>query len=62
MAMRRKSGQSSLESAVLVAILAAALVGMSVYAKRALTGKWRQVGDAFGYGRQYEPGVTVVSP
>jgi len=54
-------GQSAIEYAVLAAIVAAALVGMSVYTKRALAGKWRAVGDTFGYGRQYEPGITVVS-
>lgn len=54
-------GQSAVEYAVVIAVVAAALLGMSVYAKRALSGKWRQVGDAFGYGRQYEPGMTVIS-
>jgi len=52
-------GQFAIEYAVLIAILAAALVGMAVYAKRALAGKWRAVGDTFGQGRQYEPGITV---
>jgi len=37
----------------------AALISMAVYTKRALSGKWRGVGDTFGHGRQYEPGVTV---
>ena len=53
--------QSAVEYAVLIAIVVAALVGMSVYAMRALSGKWRQAGDTFGYGRQYEPTKTVVS-
>ena len=50
-----KRAFSALEYAVLVAIIAAALVGMSVYLKRALSGKWRDVGDGFGFGRQYQP-------
>ena len=54
-------GQSVIEYAVLIAVAVAALVGMSVYTKRALMGKWRTVGDTFGSGRQYEPGVTTVS-
>ena len=53
-------GQAAVEYAVLVAIVVAALVAMAVYTKRALSGKWRGVGDTFGYGRQYEPGVTVI--
>ena len=56
-----RSGQSVIEYAVLIAVVAAAIIGMSVYSKRALMGKWRSVGDAFGSGRQYEPGVTSVS-
>jgi hypothetical protein len=43
---------------VLIAVMVAALIGMSVYTERALAGKWRQVGDTFGYGRQYEASVT----
>ena len=54
-----RRGQSAIEYTVLVAIVVAALLGMAVYTKRALDGKWREVGDTLGYGRQYEPGVTV---
>lgn len=56
--MKRPAGFLAIEYAVLLAIIVAALVGMSVYLKRALSGKWRDVGDAFGYGRQYEPKIT----
>lgn len=52
-------GSLAIEYAAFLAVLAAALVGMAVYSMRALSGRWRDVGDAFGYGRQYEPGVTV---
>lgn len=45
----------SLEYAVLIAILVAALLGMSVYIKRAICGKMRGSADTFGYGRQYAP-------
>lgn len=47
-------GSLSIEYAVLIAIVVAALIVMSLYIKRTLSGKWRQVGDGFGYGRQYE--------
>jgi len=53
--MKRSRGFLSLEYALLVAVLIAALVGMAVYLKRSLSGKWRQAGDAFGQGRQYKP-------
>lgn len=58
---RPYKGSVTIEYAAFIAILIAALLGMSIYIKRALEGRWRQVGDAFGQGRQYEPGVTVVS-
>ena len=55
---RMRKGFLAMEQAVLVVVVVAALVGMSFYIKRALSGKWRDVGDSFGFGRQYEPGVT----
>lgn len=57
----RRRGFSSLEYVVLAAVVAAALTSLAVYTKRALMGKWRTVGDTFGHGRQYEPGVTAVN-
>ena len=50
----RKQGSFSLEYATLMIILAAAMIGMAIYVKRALSGRWRSVGDTFGQGRQYE--------
>jgi hypothetical protein len=44
----------------LVAVTVAALLSMAVYVKRSLSGRWRQTGDVFGYGRQYEPGMTTI--
>jgi hypothetical protein len=44
---------------VLIAVAAAAFVGMSLYTMRAASGRFRQVGDTFGYGRQYDPKVTT---
>ena len=55
----RLRGFSSLEYAVLIAIAAAAFVGMSLYTMRAASGRFRQVGDVFGFGRQYDPKVTT---
>ena len=50
----RKQGSFSLEYAALLVIVAAAMIGMAIYVKRALSGRWRSVGDTFGQGRQYE--------
>ena len=54
MMLKKPRGSFSMEYAVLVVIVAAAMVGMAIYMKRALMGKWRVVGDTFGHGKQYE--------
>ena len=51
----RGKGTLSLEYAVLIVILIAALVAMSVYIRRSICGRLREAGDTFGYGRQYQP-------
>lgn len=48
-------GSFSVEYAVMAAVIAAALVAMAVYMQRSLAGRWRTVGDTFGYGKQYQP-------
>lgn len=54
-----KRSFSVIEYAVLIAVLVAALLGTSIYLKRSLSGKWREVGDTFAYGRQYDPQHTT---
>ena len=56
--LRTARGQIMLEHAVLVAVIVAAVLSMAVYLKRAINSKYREVGDAFGQGRQFEPGIT----
>jgi Flp pilus assembly pilin Flp len=51
--MRDKNGFLSLEYALLIAVLIVVLIGTALYFKRALSGKWREAGDSFGFGRQY---------
>ena len=61
---RGRRAQSVLEDATMIAVMAAMLLAMSIYVKRALCGRWRQVGDVFGSGRQFEysgPSQTTVS-
>ncbi len=54
----RKKGMSVVEYSLLLAIVIAALLAMQVYVKRAVSGRWKEAGDVFGYGRQFEKGVT----
>jgi Flp pilus assembly pilin Flp len=55
MLRRSASGLLSLEYAILIALIVTALLGMSLYLKRALSGRFRDAADSFGFGRQYEP-------
>lgn len=60
--MKRKSNpkaQSFLEYAVVVAVVAAAMVGGKIYFTRSLQEKHRQGADAFGGGEQYALGITI---
>jgi len=52
---RLLKGSAIVEYALVIAAVAVALIGMSVYLKRAVCGKWKQSADTFGYGRQYDP-------
>jgi len=42
-----------LDYVILIVILAIVMATMGKYIKRGLMGKYRETGDAFGYGRQY---------
>jgi Flp pilus assembly pilin Flp len=44
-----------LEQAVLFAVIAAALIAIMVWMKRAVSGKYQEVGAKIGAGRQYAP-------
>ena len=57
---RIKGAAPVIEYIVLVVVIIAALASMSEYIRRAVSGKWREVGDVFGFGRQYEPGRTII--
>ncbi len=51
---RYRMGQSTLEYAVLIVIIIAALLGVNIYMKRGLQGKMRATTDEIG--SQYVPG------
>ena len=60
--MRRKKnryGASALEYIALITILLTALLFSQKYIVRGFAGRWKQVGDSFGYGRQYDPAETA---
>ena len=49
----RRTGQSTLEYAVLIAVVAAAAIGMQIYVKRGIQGRLRQSADQVG--EQFTP-------
>jgi uncharacterized protein (UPF0333 family) len=52
-----KRGQSTLEYAVLIVVIIAALVAMQVYLKRGVQGRMRESADQIG--EPFSPGYTV---
>lgn len=57
---RPARGITTLEYAVLLACLVAALVSFQTGLRRSLCAKWREAADSFGSGRQYNPDTTTV--
>jgi len=57
----RNKGMTVTEYMVLIAVLAAALVGMQVYVKRSIQGKMRSTFEDFSGGQGYSPGATVTN-
>lgn len=51
-----RKGQSTLEYAVLIVVIIAALIAMQVYLKRGIQGKMRESADTIG--EQFSPGIT----
>jgi Flp pilus assembly pilin Flp len=45
---------STIEYFVLIAIVVVSIVGMEFCFKRALSARWKDTGDVFGFGRVYE--------
>ena len=54
----RERAFSTIEYALLIAVAVAALITMSVYIKRAVSGRFKDTADSFGFGRQYDPDHT----
>lgn len=58
---RKRRATFTIEYALLIALIVAALLAMQFYVRRAMCGRLRMTGDGFGQGRQYQPGVTVIT-
>jgi uncharacterized protein (UPF0333 family) len=56
--MKKAKGTITLEYVMIITVVVAALLGMSIYMKRAVCGKWREAADAIGFGKQYDPQKT----
>jgi Flp pilus assembly pilin Flp len=56
-----KKGSTLLEYSVLFVALMLGLLAIHFSLRRAIAGRWRQAGDSFGDGRQYDPAATVVT-
>ena len=50
---------SVIEYTLLVTMLLLTFIVMQKYVVRAISGRWKQVGDSFGFGRQYDPKKTL---
>ena len=56
-----RSGQSTLEWICLVVVFLGVMISMRTYLVSLVAGRWRQVADQFGHGRQYEPCTAQTS-
>jgi Flp pilus assembly pilin Flp len=52
---REKNSISVVEYTVFILVIILALIGMSKYLRRAISGKWKTSIDTYGWGRQYNP-------
>ncbi|MCG8430879.1 MAG: hypothetical protein MJA29_06890 [Candidatus Omnitrophica bacterium] len=57
--MKNKRAQTTIEIALLIMLVVAALLAMRVYIKRAFQGAYRQTADSVG--EQYDPRATTSS-
>lgn len=49
------------EYTILIIVIIGAIILMQPYIFRGIMGRWKSIGDTFGFGRQYDPGSTVVT-
>ena len=56
--MKKNSGQTALENAILIAVVVAGLLAMFKFLQNGAQSRIRQAADTFGAGEQYESGAT----
>ena len=59
MYLRKKSAVSTLEYTFLIVIIIMAILATQKYIVRGFAGRWKQLGDSFGMGKQYDPQKTL---
>lgn len=59
--LKMAKGTMALEYSVVIAIVIAALLGIQIYVKRAICARWKESGDVFGFGRQYDKYDTKIT-
>jgi len=59
--LKRNKSQSVLVYAVLIAVISLGMIVMFKYVRNSIQGKYRQAGDTYGAGKQYEPGGTNIT-
>lgn len=57
--LSKRKAQSSVEYMSFVIVLMLVLMFFGKYIAQALTGHWRDAGETFGMGMQFEPGNTL---
>lgn len=56
---RKIKGFSIIEYTIFITIILTALYVSKDFISRAIMGHWRQAGDSFAFGRQYDPSRTL---
>ena len=52
--MKRIKALTILEYCLIIIVVAAAVLLMQIYVRRALVGKWKSAADTIGFGRQWQ--------
>lgn len=52
--MRKKSASSIVDYVLVFFVVVAVIISMAVYVQRTLMGKYKETGDTFSHGRQYD--------
>ena len=57
--IKNNKAAAVMEYAMLIMIILLTFLSFQKYVLRAVSGKWKTVGDSFGFGRQYDPVQTA---